>query len=287
MAFCNNCGRPLKEGEVCTCQSGQGQTFATGDNQGQGNNGQTINYQGQQANQNMNYNGQQANQNMNYNGQQPNQNMNNGGAQGQNMNNNGPKMNAQSQAIINDIKTLVLGVVKAPVETVNAFMQAKTFVVSVILIVLAGLVDGILGLIKLASSDYSKYYEAKDFLASFFNDVLGEAVAAALFALVIWLVVSQIYKTTVGYDKAITVFALREIAGIPAAIISWVLRLFKISFFTELASCVTAVSGAFSAILMYYAIRSILGKEKESAFTYALAAIGTSFGYYFISLMFR
>lgn len=275
MAFCNNCGRPLKEGEVCTCQSGQGQTFATGDNQGQVNNGQTINYQGQQANQNMNYNGQQ-----------PNQNMNNGGAQGQNMNYNGPKMNPQSQAIINDIKTLVLGVVKAPVETVNAFMQAKTFVLSAILIVLAGLIDGILGLIKLASSDYSKYYKAKDFLASFFNDVLGEAAAAALFALVIWLVVSQIYKTTVGYDKAITVFALREIAGIPAAIISWVLRLFKISFFTELASCVTAVAGAFSAILMYYAIRSILGKEKESAFTYAFAAIGTSIGYYLIALMF-
>lgn len=275
MAFCNNCGRPLKEGEVCTCQSGQGQTFATGDNQGQVNNGQTINYQGQQANQNMNYNGQQ-----------PNQNMNNGGAQGQNMNYNGPKMNPQSQAIINDIKTLVLGVVKAPVETVNAFMQAKTFVLSAILIVLAGLIDGILGLIKLASSDYSKYYKAKDFLASFFNDVLGEAAAAALFALVIWLVVSQIYKTKVGYDKAITVFALREIAGIPAAIISWVLRLFKISFFTELASCVTAVAGAFSAILMYYAIRSILGKEKESAFTYAFAAIGTSIGYYLIALMF-
>lgn len=275
MAFCNNCGRPLKEGEVCTCQSGQGQTFATGDNQGQVNNGQTINYQGQQANQNMNYNGQQ-----------PNQNMNNGGAQGQNMNYNGPKMNPQSQAIINDIKTLVLGVVKAPVETVNAFMQAKTFVLSAILIVLAGLIDGILGLIKLASSDYSKYYKAKDFLASFFNDVLGEAAAAALFALVIWLVVSQIYKTTVGYDKAITVFALREIAGIPAAIISWALRLFKISFFTELASCVTAVAGAFSAILMYYAIRSILGKEKESAFTYAFAAIGTSIGYYLIALMF-
>lgn len=275
MAFCNNCGRPLKEGEVCTCQSGQGQTFATGDNQGQVNNGQTINYQGQQANQNMNYNGQQ-----------PNQNMNNGGAQGQNMNYNGPKMNPQSQAIINDIKTLVLGVVKAPVETVNAFMQAKTFVLSAILIVLAGLIDGILGLIKLASSDYSKYYKAKDFLASFFNDVLGEAAAAALFALVIWLVVSQIYKTKVGYDKAITVFALREIAGIPAAIISWALRLFKISFFTELASCVTAVAGAFSAILMYYAIRSILGKEKESAFTYAFAAIGTSIGYYLIALMF-
>lgn len=275
MAFCNNCGRPLKEGEVCTCQSGQGQTFATGDNQGQVNNGQTINYQGQQANQNMNYQGQQ-----------PNQNMNNGGAQGQNMNYNGPKMNPQSQAIINDIKTLVLGVVKAPVETVNAFMQAKTFVLSAILIVLAGLIDGILGLIKLASSDYSKYYKAKDFLASFFNDVLGEAAAAALFALVIWLVVSQIYKTTVGYDKAITVFALREIAGIPAAIISWALRLFKISFFTELASCVTAVAGAFSAILMYYAIRSILGKEKESAFTYAFAAIGTSIGYYLIALMF-
>ncbi len=275
MAFCNNCGRPLKEGEVCTCQSGQGQTFATGDNQGQVNNGQTINYQGQQANQNMNYNGQQANQNMN-----------NGGAQGQNMNYNGPKMNPQSQAIINDIKTLVLGVVKAPVETVNAFMQAKTFVLSAILIVLAGLIDGILGLIKLASSDYSKYYKAKDFLASFFNDVLGEAAAAALFALVIWLVVSQIYKTKVGYDKAITVFALREIAGIPAAIISWALRLFKISFFTELASCVTAVAGAFSAILMYYAIRSILGKEKESAFTYAFAAIGTSIGYYLIALMF-
>lgn len=275
MAFCNNCGRPLKEGEVCTCQSGQGQTFATGDNQGQVNNGQTINYQGQQANQNMNYNGQQ-----------PNQNMNNGGAQGQNMNYNGPKMNPQSQAIINDIKTLVLGVVKAPVETVNAFMQAKTFVLSAILIVLAGLIDGILGLIKMASSDYSKYYKAKDFLASFFNDVLGEAAAAALFALVIWLVVSQIYKTKVGYDKAITVFALREIAGIPAAIISWALRLFKISFFTELASCVTAVAGAFSAILMYYAIRSILGKEKESAFTYAFAAIGTSIGYYLIALMF-
>ena len=275
MAFCNNCGRPLKEGEVCTCQSGQGQTFATGDNQGRVNNGQTINYQGQQANQNMNYNGQQ-----------PNQNMNNGGAQGQNMNYNGPKMNPQSQAIINDIKTLVLGVVKAPVETVNAFMQAKTFVLSAILIVLAGLIDGILGLIKLASSDYSKYYKAKDFLASFFNDVLGEAAAAALFALVIWLVVSQIYKTKVGYDKAITVFALREIAGIPAAIISWALRLFKISFFTELASCVTAVAGAFSAILMYYAIRSILGKEKESAFTYAFAAIGTSIGYYLIALMF-
>lgn len=275
MAFCNNCGRPLKEGEVCTCQSGQGQTFATGDNQGQVNNGQTINYQGQQANQNMNYNGQQANQNMN-----------NGGAQGQNMNYNGPKMNPQSQAIINDVKTLALGVVKAPVETVNAFMQAKTFVLSAILIVLAGLIDGILGLIKLASSDYSKYYKAKDFLASFFNDVLGEAAAAALFALVIWLVVSQIYKTKVGYDKAITVFALREIAGIPAAIISWALRLFKISFFTELASCVTAVAGAFSAILMYYAIRSILGKEKESAFTYAFAAIGTSIGYYLIALMF-
>ena len=223
---------------------------------------------------------------MNYNGQQPNQNMNNGGAQGQNMNYNGPKMNPQSQAIINDIKTLVLGVVKAPVETVNAFMQAKTFVLSAILIVLAGLIDGILGLIKLASSDYSKYYKAKDFLASFFNDVLGEAAAAALFALVIWLVVSQIYKTKVGYDKAITVFALREIAGIPAAIISWALRLFKISFFTELASCVTAVAGAFSAILMYYAIRSILGKEKESAFTYAFAAIGTSIGYYLIALMF-
>lgn len=275
MAFCNNCGRPLKEGEVCTCLSGQGQTFATGDNQGQVNNGQTINYQGQQANQNMNYNGQQ-----------PNQNMNNGGAQGPNMNNNGPKMNAQSQAIINDVKTLAIGVVKAPVETVSAFMQAKTFVLSAILIVLAGLVDGILGLIKMAASDYSEYYKAKDFLASFFNDVLGEAAAAALFALVIWLVASQIYKATFGYDKAITVFALREIAGIPAAIISWILRLFKISFFTELASCVTAVAGAFSAILMYYAIRSILGKEKESAFTYALAAIGTSIGYYLIALMF-
>lgn len=276
MAFCNNCGRPLKEGEVCTCLSGQGQTFGTGDNNGQVNNAQTINYNGQQANQNVNYNGQQAGQNMNYNGQP--------GAQ--NVNGNGPKMNPQSQAIINDIKTLVTGVIKAPVETVGAFMQAKTFVLSAILIVLAGLVDGILGLITMATSSYSEYYKAKDFFASFFNDVLGEVAAAALFALVIWVIASQIYKTAFGYDKAVTVFALREIAGIPAAVISWLLRLFKISFFTELGSCVTAVGGAFSAILMYFAIRSIVGKEKESAFIYALAAVGTSIGYYLISLMF-
>lgn len=279
MAFCNNCGKPLKDGEVCTCQStNQGQAFGVPNENAQVNQSQINpqNYQGQNNTQNyqgQNYQGQ-ANNTQNYQGQ-PNYNQ---------MNNNQPNMGVQSQAIINDIKTLATGIFKAPVETVSAFMQAKTLILSLVLIVGSGLVTTLLDMLDYAMSDYN--YGAKTYLSTFFTDILGEAAAGALFALAVWLIATQLFKANFNYEKALAVFAIKEVVAIPVSVISWVFYLFKLSFFYEVASWFTGFKVAYTAILMFFAIRSVMGKEKEAAFTYALAAIGTSLGYYLIALMF-
>lgn len=297
MAFCNNCGRPLKEGEVCNCQNGAAKTFGASNDNGQANNQEQMNngqanYQGQMNNAQANYQGQMNNGQVNYQGQMNNGQgnyqgqMNNGqpNYQGQMNNNYTSNMGAQSQAIMNDIKTLVTGIIKAPVETVSAFMQSKTLVLSVVLILASGLTNALLSILKYAIDDYG--YGASTYVRTFFIDILGEAAAGALFAAFVWLLATQMFKSRFSYDKAITVFALSEIVSIPTMVIRWVFNLFKMSFFYEVASWFTGIEVAFTAILMFFAIRSVMGKEKEAAFTCALAAIGTSLGYYFIGLMF-
>ena len=192
----------------------------------------------------------------------------------------------QGQEIVNHIKDLALGVLKSPVETTQAFMKSDSLSLSLILIGVGGLTDAILGILSILTGGYFKYYKFSDYLSSVLTDILGEIAAAALFALMIWFVSSVLFKTNFDYRKALAVFSLRELAGVPAAIISWVFRVFNISFFMEIGSWFTGAAAAFSAILMFIAIRSVMEKEKEAIYTSALAAIGTSLGYYFINLMF-
>lgn len=284
MSFCMRCGRPLKEGETCTCQQ---QPQAAAPQMGVP---QQPVYQ------------QPVNQQQAY--QQPVYQQVPGGqpVQPQAAKPAGPNPFVE---YINIFK----GLFTAPVETVSAFVAKVNIVLVAILIggealinMLTKLFDMLIANSKAkvttGSSDldsllaaytsYTSYkpYETGAIFKYMFLEILLVAVSAAVFALVVMLLAKAFNKANVTYVQGLATYGILAVLGVPAKILSWVIDLIPVSFFSRVSICTSLFATVAGYVFVFMAIRALCKDEKKIPVIMGLTYVAVSFATWVIRLMF-
>jgi hypothetical protein len=260
MGFCTKCGRQLADGEVCNCQS---QAI---------NPQQTINQQPQQA-----YVPQ-------------------------------PQAAPAGPNPVNEIVDLFKGVFTAPAETTAAFAAKANIVMIAILLggqaivnmlvklfnmlianskaKSASSLDDIYDLINSYVSTKKAVYSTGDIFLYMFKEVLLVVVAAAVGALVIWLLVNAFDKANTTFLNALAAYSITCVLGIPAKLISWVVGLTSVGFLDELSTCVSVFSTVVGYVLVVLGVKAIAKREKSLPLILGITYVAINFVSWIVGLMF-
>lgn len=281
MGFCTKCGRPLQDGEVCTCQqqaAPQPQMTAP-QPQMTAPQPQMTAPQPQMA---------------------------------------APQPQLQQAAprpagpnIGTELGNLVKGLFTSPVEAIAAYTAKANIVLVAILIGAQAIVSMFIRLFRMlianaqATSaakksagafyeyltDYytgkSKVYETGQIFANMFEEILVVAASAAIIALVIWLFIKLFDKTsTATYVQALSVYSVFSLLMIPATVLNWVVGLTSVGFLDEIAVCISVFANVMGYAFIYIGIRSICKQEKYVPLIMAVSFVCVNFISWIIGLMF-
>ncbi|MGN0408234.1 MAG: hypothetical protein ACI4EJ_08235 [Bacteroides sp.] len=278
MGFCTKCGKPLQDGEICSCQQQAAPQMTAP--QPQMTAPQMTAPQPQQAAPQMT-------------APQPQQPA-------------GPN-------VVTELVDLVKGLFTSPAETIAAYTAKANIAMVAILIGAQALVsmfvrlfrmlianaqaaskakkslDDLDSLLSYASSYYSgktKVYETGEIFANMFKEILVVAVSAAIFALVVWLLIKAFDKVNVTYIQALSVYSLVSVLAIPATVLSWVIGLTSVGFLDEIAACVSVFANVVGYAFIFLGIRSLGKNEKSTPLVMGIAFVCISFISWIIGLMF-
>lgn len=275
MAFCKYCGKPLEEGEVCSCAgNAAAQQAAVNEAQAQQMNNQYTD--GAQNNMNMNMNGQQMNSQQ-MNGQQMNNWQQNGQFNTQQMQQKANEYMQQGMEVAGNTWKNLLEIFKAPAEAGRRYVAKSDMVVSIVLIALQAVIAGIFGLIcavKVNSafssvlSLLSTYSLGRGYNISlvkgFFITLLFSLIFSAIFAL-IFFAAGKIVKAEMSFNKALAIASIRSAAVIPFMLAGCVLILINVPLGIGIFYL-----GNVLAICYIYA--SMTGICEENKLSYVIAA---------------
>lgn len=273
MAFCKYCGKPLEEGEVCSCAGNVAAQQAAA-NAAQQMNNQYAN--AAQNNMNMNMNGQQMN-GPQMNGQQMNSWQPNSQFNAQQMQQKANEYMQQGMEVAGNTWKNLLEIFKAPAEAGRRYVAKSDMVVSIVLIALQAVIAGIFGLIcafKVNSafssvlSLLSTYSLGKGYNISlvkgFFITLLFSLIFSAIFAL-IFFAAGKSVKAEMNFNKALAITSIRSAAVIPfmlaGCVLIWINVPLGIGIF---------YLGNVLAICYIYA--SMTGICEENKLSYVIAA---------------
>lgn len=267
MSFCTKCGRQLADGEVCNCQTvaqpqqsqfvqqPQGQPMGQPQSQPQGQ-----------------FNGQQMGGNVQFSNQQQQQGQFTGQPMGQPVYTQ-PK---QTSPIFQDIANLVKGLLKSPVSSVSYYVNNASAATSCIVIAIIALLAGFRELIYVAyynaKHPLSSLYEGAEIFTSFLTEVVLVIGAAAVFALMIMLLVNAFEKDhKITYVQALAVASLVNIVYYPVAIVTTVIKMIPVAFFSYLASWMNSFANGVSYALVFIGIKSVERDDNHMPIVYGAA----------------
>ena len=274
MAFCTKCGKPLAEGEVCSCQQTPVQTQGAAPQQPV-----TPPVMQQAAPQ-----GTPA--------MQP----------------------AQPNAVgefFKELWVLILGMLKTPVATISNYVGKAEVKYAFVLIgvnaVVAALVR-LFGILKMKSASSISDLSYSD-ISDIFNMAMGSSakssssytagfvvknmlfsllfviVAAVVVAAVILLFANVLAKVKVSFTQALCIASLTAVFVAPASLIAFIFGLFNMGFFTELGSCVSAFAAAAGAVFVFFGIRAVCRNEDKIPYIAGLASAISGFAVYIVGLL--
>lgn len=287
MGFCTKCGRPLQDGEICTCQQ-QGTPQMTAPQQGTPQMTAPQQTAPQQGAPQMTA------------PQQPN-----------------PQVEALRQAgsgIITELGDLIKGLFTSPAETIAKYTaKANVAMVAILIGVHAGMAMLVRlfrmlvangqassrtssiydldaeSILEYASNYYygkTKIYETGDIFANMFKEILVVAASAAIFALLIWLLVKAFDKADITYLQALSVYSLMSLVMIPAIFLSWVVGLTSVGFLDEISTCISVFANVVGYAFIFMGIRSLGRQEKYTPLIMGISFVCINFVSWLIGLMF-
>ena len=274
MAFCTNCGRPLQDGEVCLCRS-EAQPQVTPVVPVQVASAQTATTPVQAAL------------------------FSAATAPVQAAVIDQPAQPNAFAIFFKGIWAFVIGVLKAPVTTINAYVEKADAKIACTLIGISALVAALVRCFELlqANSKAAVYPDYSYLLGGTTNSggyifkqmclsALFIIAAAAVVALVVMVAVNVIGKAKATYVQGIAIASLSAILTIPAALLAYFFGLFGVSFFSELGGWISLFASAVGAIYIFYGVRVVCKDENKLPYIAGLCAIGASIAIYLIGLMF-
>ena len=265
MAFCTQCGKPLQDGEVCSCQSAAKP--------------QVTPVAPVQA------------------ASVP------AGAPAQAVVINQPTQPNAFVVFFKELWAIVIGILKTPVTTIDTYVQKADAKISCTIIGISALVAALIRWFqllqtnsKLSSSIESIYgdlyddaiskYSAGDIFKQMCLSALLIIAVAAAVALVIMVAVNTFGKAKATYFQGFAIVSLTAILAIPAAIIAYIFGLFGVVFFSELGSWISVFASAVGAIYVFLGVRVICRDENKLPYIAGFCAAGASIAAYLIGLMF-
>lgn len=264
--FCGKCGRPLQDGETCSCSlgSGQDQVISSEVNEVKE---ETVeaNVQPAQTMDSQPIQGEQQAGVSEYMYGQPMQGQQ---VQGQpnNQTNQFSQQASQAAAVAGkyakNIWQILLDIWKAPSDNLKSFVNESNFINALILIgaeAVLMIIFSCLMLKKLYSmimgifGGMSFYFQDElkvPYLSTIFSTLIGTALGACIFAGVTMLIVKQIGKTNKSFKEAICIAGTKSAALLPFLVIAIITSLFSLPL-----SVVAIVLGG---ILGYYYVHTAL-----------------------------
>ena len=260
MKYCPKCGRQLADGEVCTCQSQN---------------------QPQQPQMNAQPMGQ-------FNGQ-PQMN-----AQQMGQFNGQPQMNAQpkpASPVFTEMGALVKGMFKTPVASITHYVNNASAATSCIVIAIIALLSGFEELLYIAGYNikhplYSTY-EGVEIFTNFLQNVVTAIGTAALFALVIMLLVNAFEKDhKITYVQALAVASLVNIIYWPVATVSAIIDMIPVAFFGYVADWMNAFGRGTSYAMVFLGIKAVERDDNHMPIVYGVAVCAVAVLSTIINLIF-
>lgn len=264
--FCGKCGKPLQDGETCSCSLGseQDQVISSEVNEVKEEtveaNEQSVQTTGSQP--------IQGEQQAGVSGYMYGQTMQGQPVQGQpnNQTNQFSQQASQAAAVAGkyakNIWQILLDIWKAPADNLKNFVNESNFINALILIgaeavlmiifsclILKKLYSMIMGIF----GGMSYYFQGEikvPYLSTIFSTLIGTALGACIFAGVTMLIVKQIGKADKNFKEAICIAATKSAAFLPFIVVAIITSLFSLPL-----SVVAIVLGG---ILGYYYVHTAL-----------------------------
>ena len=135
------------------------------------------------------------------------------------------------------------GLISSPVDTINSYMANANIVLVAFLIGAQAVVNMIVRLFQMlisnSGSKYGRLYSTGAIFKNMFLEILLIAVAAAVFALMIKVLVKAFDKADITFTQGLAAYGILTIFGIPAKALNWLVGLTSIGFLDHLASCIS------------------------------------------------
>lgn len=251
MKYCTMCGKPLNDGEVCSCQTGtpvqpQGQQMQ---NQGQPVMGGNVQFNSQPVQPQGQFVGQ---------------------PQGR------TQYSQPSSPVFENIGSLLKGLFKNPVSSVSYYVNNASAATSCIVIAILAFLSGLRQLIYIAGYNIkypaSTTYDGMQIFTSFLSDMLLVIASAVVFALIIMVLVNAFEKDhKITYTQALAVASLMDIVYFPVAIIGTILKMIPVAFFSYVASWLSAFANGASYALVFIGIKSVERDDNHMPIVYGVA----------------
>lgn len=262
MSFCMYCGRQLNDGEICKCQQTAGTQL--------------------------------------------------GGTQQQA---GAPQVGTPQQAAkpsgpnpVAEYINIFKGLFASPVETISSYVAKANIVLMAILIggqavinMLTRLFDMLIAnskakvtigskeldsLLSVYTNTAYKPYNTGAIFKNIFLEILLVAVSAAVFALVVMLLVKAFSKVNITYIQGLAIYSIVAVLGIPAELLSWVIGLTSVGFFDRVSTCISVFANVTGYVFIFMAIRALCKDEKKLPLVMGISYVAVSFAAWLIRLMF-
>ena len=93
-------------------------------------------------------------------------------------------------------------------------------------------------------------------------------------------------KANVTYIQGLATYGILAVLGIPAKILSWVIGLIPVSFFSKVSTCTSLFASVAGYVFVFMAIRALCKDEKKIPVIMGLTYVAVSFATWIIRLMF-
>ena len=182
------------------------------------------------------------------------------------------------------------GLISSPVDTINSYMANANIVLVAFLIGAQAVVNMIVRLFQMlisnSGSKYGRLYSTGAIFKNMFLEILLIAVAAAIFALILKVLVKAFDKVDITFTQGLAAYGILTIFGIPAKALNWLVGLTSIGFLDHLASCISLFASVTGYVFLFMAIRSLCKNEKNIPLVMGASYVVVSFVTWIVRLMF-
>ncbi len=187
---------------------------------------------------------------------------------------------------LGDTFTDVLGVFKAPADSIPKYVGKSSIVASLTITVIYAIVRIIFGMINTAIVYSGSYYnvasKALDFVKSFFGELFISAATMAIIAALAMVCGNVFGKTKVSFIKGLSIASLYVIPVIPAVVLNFLFGLANSGF----GSLFMTLGSIIGFIFVAMALKSEIKDDNKLPYAVAVIFFCVSFAQWILYLIF-